>query len=75
MNIFGLGKAGCKIAELFKQHPQYNVTLFDSDKKYVRRKSCVYVKEQPTAELYDSTEIKMKVNVEGDKIFMIVLII
>ena len=72
MNIFGLGKAGCKIAELFKQQPQYNVTLFDSDKKYVRRKNCVYVKKQPSAELYDSTEIKMKIDIEGDKIIMIV---
>jgi len=32
MLIIGLGKAGCNIAELFKQHEQYHVELLDEGK-------------------------------------------
>ena len=42
MNIIGLGKAGCKIAELFKQYPQYTVFKFDSDEKLKRKKNCFF---------------------------------
>ena len=40
MNIIGLGKAGCKIAELFKEYPQYTVFKIDSDEKLKRKKNC-----------------------------------
>ena len=29
MNIIGLGKAGCAIAECFSQYPQYNIFKID----------------------------------------------
>ena len=34
MNIIGIGKAGCAIAEMFKQHEQYNVFQIDAECKY-----------------------------------------
>ena len=59
MNIIGLGKAGCKIAELFKEYPQYSVFLLDSDDKYKRRKNCFYIPSQQSAELYDANAIDL----------------
>ena len=31
MNIIGLGNAGCKIADVFSQHPQYKIFKIDVD--------------------------------------------
>ena len=59
MNIIGLGKAGCKIAELFKEYTQYSVFLLDSDDKYKRRKNCFYIPSQQSAELYDANAIDL----------------
>jgi len=44
MLIVGLGQAGCKIAELFKQQEQYHVELLDEGKG---------IKKQTTVEDYD----------------------
>lgn len=49
MLILGLGNAGCKIANLFKQHKQYHVELLDEGKG---------IKKQNSAEEYDSVEYK-----------------
>ena len=49
MLIIGLGEAGCNIAELFKQHKQYEVVLLDEGKG---------IKKQKTVEEYDSIEYK-----------------
>jgi hypothetical protein len=65
MNIIGLGKAGCKIADLFKEYPQYNVFLLDSDDKYKRKKNCFYIPPQQTAELYDANAINLAKLVES----------
>jgi hypothetical protein len=59
MNIIGLGKAGCKIAELFKEHPQYKVFLLDSEDKYKRRKNCFNIPQHSSAELYDANPIDL----------------
>ena len=59
MNIIGLGKAGCKIAELFKEYPQYKVFLLDSEDKYKRRKNCFNIPQQNSAELYDANPIDL----------------
>ena len=59
MNIIGLGKAGCKIAQLFKEYPQYTVFLFDSDDKYKRKKNCFHIPQQQSAELYDASAIDL----------------
>jgi hypothetical protein len=59
MNIIGLGKAGCKIAELFKEYPQYKVFLLDSEDKYKRKKNCFYIPSQQSAELYDANPIDL----------------
>tara|TARA_R110002126_G_scaffold62005_5_gene160046 strand:- start:796 stop:1641 length:846 start_codon:yes stop_codon:yes gene_type:complete len=60
MNIIGLGKAGCKVAELFKKYPQYTVFKFDSDAKYKRKKNCFYIPQQSSVELYDANPIDLK---------------
>ena len=49
MLIIGLGEAGCNIADLFKQHKQYEVVLLDEGKG---------IKKQKTVEDYDSIEYK-----------------
>ena len=59
MNIIGLGKAGCKIAELFKEYPQYKVFLLDSEDKYKRMENCFSIPQQHSAELYDASPIDL----------------
>ncbi|QDP63371.1 MAG: hypothetical protein GOVbin703_118 [Prokaryotic dsDNA virus sp.] len=60
MNIIGLGKAGCNIAELFKQYPQYTVFKIDSDEKLKRKKNCMYIPKQSSVELYDANPVDLK---------------
>lgn len=33
MNVIGLGNCGCNIAEKFRQYPQYDLYLFDTEKR------------------------------------------
>ena len=47
MVIIGLGKAGCAVAKLFKQHKTYQVVLLDEDKG---------IKKCNTVEEYDQVE-------------------
>jgi len=49
MLIVGLGEAGCKIAELFKQQQQYHVELLDEGKG---------IKKQNSVEEYDEVNYK-----------------
>lgn len=76
MNIIGLGKAGCNIAELFKQYTQYKVFLIDSEDKYKKNKDCFYIPPQSSAELYDANPIdlaKLKSSLdEDDELYFIV---
>ena len=70
MNIIGLGKAGCKIAELFNQYSQYTVFKLDSDEKLKRKKNCIHIPTQGSVELYDSNPVnlnKLKKNLDDDK--------
>ena len=60
MNIIGLGKAGCNIAESFKQYPQYTVFKIDSDEKLKRKKNCMYIPKQSSVELYDANPVDLK---------------
>ena len=74
MNIIGLGSAGCKIAELFKQYPQYTVFKIDSDEKLKRKKNCLYVPKQSSVELYDSNPIDIKrliKNMDDEEVYFI----
>lgn len=74
MNIIGLGKAGCKIAELFKQYPQYTVFKIDTDEKLKRKKNCFHIPQQGSAELYDANPIDLKRlrnNLDEDEIYFI----
>lgn len=65
MNIIGLGKAGCKVSELFKEYPQYTTFKIDSDEKLKRKKNCLFIPKQSSAELYDSNPIDMKKIISG----------
>ena len=75
MNIIGLGKAGCKIAELFKEYPQYTVFKIDSDEKLKRKKNCIFIPPQGSAELYDANPIdlsRLKKSLDEEEIYFIV---
>lgn len=70
MNIVGLGKAGCNIAELFKKHPQYTVFKIDTDEKYKRKKNCFHIPKQSSVELYDANRLdlsKLKQKLDEDE--------
>ena len=74
MNIIGLGKAGCKIAELFKQYSQYTVFKMDTDEKLKRKKNCFHIPRQGSAELYDANPIdlkRLKSNIDEDDVYFI----
>jgi len=57
MNIIGLGKAGCAIAEKFNQYPQYKVFQIDVGKEGAR---CYNVKEQAGPEEYEKNTPSFK---------------
>ena len=74
MNIIGLGKAGCKIAELFKQYTQYTVFKFDTDEKFKQKKNCFHIPKQSSAELYDANPLdlkKLKSSLDEDEVYFI----
>ena len=72
MNVFGLGKAGCNIAKLFNNYSYYNVYLFDCDVKYKNKKNHFFIPERPSAELYDSNEVKFKIKLNKEEIILFV---
>ena len=58
MNIVGLGQCGCNIAEKFNQYPQYEVYLFDSEKR--SGKNARVLKEHNTHKDYEENFPKYK---------------
>ena len=58
MNIVGLGKAGCAIADCFAKYPQYNTYKLDVGLK--RTKNSFPIVERATHEEYDKREPKIK---------------
>ena len=85
MNIIGLGKAGCAIAENFSQYPQYNIFKIDvgveNDFDFIGqyedaevKKKAYSVKKQKGPEEYEAKTPSFKAffgNVEGDTLFIV----
>ena len=71
MNIIGLGKAGCAIAEKFGQHSQYKIFQIDVDKEGTR---CYNVIRQKGPEEYEANTPSFKKffgKIQGDTTFII----
>jgi len=60
MNIIGLGKAGCKIAQSFEQYTQYTTYCIDTKNSYGEIKNFIKVKEQPKHEDYEKNYKPLK---------------
>ena len=63
MNIIGIGKAGCAIAEMFKQHEQYNVFQIDAECKY---DNSISLGKKSSVEMYDSEPVKIEIENDED---------
>lgn len=50
MNIIGLGKAGCAIADCFGEYPQYNIFKIDVD---IKGKQCYTIERKRSPEEYE----------------------
>ena len=57
MNIIGLGKAGCAIADKFGEHQQYKIYKIDVGLEGER---CYGIKEQPGPEEYEANAPSFK---------------
>ena len=57
MNIIGLGKAGCAIADTFSQYSQYSIYKIDVG---LEGKNCLKVKKQKGPEEYEANSPSMK---------------
>ena len=71
MNIIGLGKAGCAIAEKFGEHSQYKIFQIDVDKQGTR---CYNVKRRKGPEEYEANTPSLKKffgNIQGATTFII----
>ena len=71
MNVIGLGKAGCAIAEKFGQHSQYKIFQIDVDKEGTR---CYNVTRQRGPEEYEAKAPSLKKffgKIQGDTTFII----
>jgi hypothetical protein len=64
MNIIGLGKAGCAIADCFSQYPQYNTYKVDVG---LSGGNCFAVKPQSGPEEYEANYASMKAFLKGAK--------
>ena len=69
MNIVGLGQCGCNIAEKFNQYPQYEVYLFDSEKR--SGKNARVLKEHNTHKDYEENFPKYKFKPKHDETIFI----
>ena len=70
MNIIGLGKAGCAIADRFSEYPQYNIFKIDVD---IAGKSCYSLKRQQGPEEYEQNAPNFKDffgKIEGETAFI-----
>ena len=71
MNIIGLGKAGCAIADRFSEYSQYKIFKIDVD---IEGPSCYNIKYQRGPEEYESNAPSLKKffkGIEGETIFVI----
>ena len=71
MNIIGLGKAGCAIADHFSQYPQYEIYKIDVGLSGER---CFNVKPQPGPEEYEQNAPSFKKffkDIKGDTVLVI----
>jgi hypothetical protein len=71
MNIIGLGKAGCAIAEKFGEYPEYKIFQIDVDKEGPR---CYNIKRQRGPEEYEANTPSLKKffgKIGGDTTFVI----
>ena len=85
MNIIGLGKAGCAIAEKFSKYPQYKIFQIDvgaeSDFDFIGqyedaevKKKAYSIKKQKGPEDYEANVPSLKTffgNIEGDTFFVV----
>jgi len=69
MNILGLGKGGCAIADLFSQYPEYKVFKADSG---LKGKNCFNIPACKTIEEYEENllEFKPLSKLKGETLFI-----
>ena len=71
MNVIGLGQAGCNIADMLSQHPQYKVYKIDIG---LEGKRCYDVKPQKGPEEYEENVPSMKTffrGIKGETLFIV----
>lgn len=70
MNILGLGKGGCAVADLFSQYPEYKVYKADTG---IKGKNCFNVPFCKTIEEYEEKlpEFKALAKLKGETIFVL----
>ena len=71
MNIVGLGKAGCAIADCFSKFPQYNIYKFDSD---IEGPNCFNIPKCFSHEEYEEKcpDFRKELqNVSGELLFLV----
>ena len=71
MNIIGLGKAGCNIADAFAKYPQYKIYKIDVG---VEGKKCYDVKKQSGPEEYERNTPSLKTffsGLKGESLFVV----
>lgn len=74
MNVIGLGKAGCAIADKFAKYPQYNVYKIDAGLSGYKKNGIYQMPAQKTPEDYEAKCPSMKSffkNVNGDVLFVV----
>jgi hypothetical protein len=75
INVVGLGKIGCGIAEKFRQYPQYKVFIIDSGLKEKKDENCFSIKKRNNPEEYE-TKFPARVisslkKIDGDVLFIV----
>ncbi len=71
MNIIGLGKAGCNIADAFAKYPQYKIYKIDVG---IEGKKCYDVKKQKGPEEYEQNTPSLKTffrGLKGESLFVV----
>lgn len=70
MNVLGLGKGGCSIADLFSQYPEYKVFKADAG---IKGKNCLTIPQCSSIEQYEEKlpEFKQLSKLKGETLFVI----
>ena len=71
MNVIGLGKAGCNIADTFAKYPQYNIYKIDVG---LKGDNCFSVKKQKGPEEYEKNSPSFKAffkSLKGESLFVV----